>query len=238
MQQVGTLAEKGFSLDDLKKIKTNFEKINCECELIDLSFQQEDENKENIEAAILVVRKGVDKILESDSDKMFKELLDLEWDKKAKMRGKVLNKHARWNLCFDEFEQAPDYEDGKGTIVAFDSVPLTKKVKASLKDLVGEKANKLVAEGNYYYDVEKCYIGYHGDAERRIVIGVRLGETFPLHFQWYFKSQEIGERKTIQLNCGDIYFTSDIAVGWNWLKRNIPTLRHSAGTTKIKKSKK
>ena len=28
----------------------------------------------------------------------------------------------------------------------------------------------LVAEANYYYDLEKCGIGYHGDAERRIVV--------------------------------------------------------------------
>ena len=38
-----------------------------------------------------------------------KEMGNLQWDKKAKMYGKVVNKHARYNICFGNESQDPDY---------------------------------------------------------------------------------------------------------------------------------
>jgi hypothetical protein len=35
------------------------------------------------------------------------------------------------------------------------------------------------------------------------------------------------------LNHGDIYIMSDKAVGYDWKKRKIPTLRHAAGCKKF-----
>ena len=49
----------------------------------------------------------------------------------------------------------------------------------------GPKATHLKGEANYYYDIAKCGIGYHGDSERRKVVAVRLGAALPLYFQWY-----------------------------------------------------
>ena len=90
---------------------------------------------------------------------LVREQKDLVWDTKAKMRGKVVNKRARHNLCFDEEKQEPDYENGKGTIVGFDEVPLTQHIRDSLPGYFGEKANALKAEGNLYYDISVCGIG-------------------------------------------------------------------------------
>ena len=86
------------------------------------------------------------------------------------------------------------------------------------------------AEGNRYTFGQG--IGFHGDTERKIVIAVRLGDTIPLHYQWYFKSNPIGERCELILNHGDIYFMSEKAVGCDWRRRVIPTLRHAAGSSK------
>ncbi|SPN79689.1 2OG-Fe(II) oxygenase, partial [Brazilian cedratvirus IHUMI] len=44
-----------------------------------------------------------------------------------------------------------------------------------------------------YYDVNKCYIGFHGDSERRKVIGLRLGETMPLYFAWWYQGRRISQ---------------------------------------------
>ena len=88
------------------------------------------------------------------------------------------------------------------------------------------------AEGNYYYNPEKCGIGYHGDSERKIVVGVRLGVSIPLCYQWFYKSKPIGDRIRLDLNHGDIYIMSAKAVGNDWRKRSIYTLRHSAGCDK------
>ena len=101
------------------------------------------------------------------------------------MYGRVVNKHARWNLCFSDESCDADYENKIGTVVAFDDVPETKLLRQKLYEIVGDKAKNLECEANYYYDIKKCGIGFHGDAERRKVIGVRLGESMPLHFQWF-----------------------------------------------------
>ncbi len=34
--------------------------------------------------------------------------------KKAFMRGRVVNKKARWNNCYADFDQQPDYENRRG----------------------------------------------------------------------------------------------------------------------------
>ena len=90
---------------------------------------------------------------------------------------------------------------------------------------------------HYYYDKYVCGIGFHGDSERRKVIGIRLGngESTPLHYQWFKNGEAIGERIILQLNGGDIYVMSEKAVGTDWKKRLIYTLRHATGCEKYTK---
>jgi len=95
-----------------------------------------------------------------------------------------------------------------------------------------EEKEPLKGEANYYYDVDNCGIGYHGDAERRKVVAFRMGETMPIHFQWYQKSLPVGENVKIMLEDGDMYIMSDKAVGTDWMKKKEGTLRHAAGCDK------
>jgi len=137
----------------------------------------------------------------------------------------------------NEFGKSPPHPDlvAKGTIYKFTDLPLTNKIRETLPTLFGEKANNLLAEGNYYYDLEKTGIGFHGDSERKDVIGVRTGEDeesgFPLHYQWFQNRNPIGERVQIDLKNGDIYVMSEKAVGRDWKrsKDSLLTLRHAAG---------
>jgi hypothetical protein len=118
-------------------------------------------------------------------------------------------------------------------VYAFDSLPNLKKIREELGKVFGEKATNLQAEGNYYYDLEKCGIGYHGDAERKNVIAFRLGANIPLHFRWYYKNEAIGETvKITNLENGDMYVMSEKATGFDWITRMKCTLRHSAGAKK------
>lgn len=57
----------------------------------------------------------------------------------------------------------------------------------------------------------------------------------PFHYQWHQASEPIGSRLEIILNEGDLYFMSEKAVGYDWLKKKIPTLRHAAGFPKVLK---
>jgi hypothetical protein len=234
MQKIGQMANSGFTINELTLAKAKFEQIGCVCELVNLNNGLPAGNIGD-SASVLIIRNAVDKLLatiHSNANAMLAEQSNLDVDKKALMYGRVVNKHARHNLCFSDFSQDPDYENGLGTIVSFDDVPLTKRIREELPKYLGNKALNLPAEGNYYFNTSKTGIGYHGDSERRIVVAVRLGESIPLVYNWFHNSQAIGQRIDLILNHGDMYVMSEKAVGTDWKKKSILTLRHAAGSAK------
>lgn len=222
MQQIGTKLGSGFSVEYLEKVKNNLLEAGANAELINL-----DVDGLGYEAAILVWRNALEYMNTGLADLFFMEQLLLNWDMKAKMRGKVVNKIARHNLCYWNQSQEPNYEAGAGRIISFAEVPYLNCVREYLMKFLG--LTDLVAEGNKYWDVTKTYIGFHGDGERRVVIGVRLGADFPLHYQWFHQNKPISQRITINLKHGDLYIMSDKAVGWDWKRSSAITLRHAAG---------
>ncbi len=234
MQILGKLADEGFTIRDLEEAQQNFERVGCTCELIRL-------NSASVacaeEAAILVVRHGVDVLCDVNADTLLIEQQSLDWDKKMFAYGRVVQKHARHNLCFASDSQEPDYASGKGRVVSFNDLPALTKIRQSLPRFFGMKADKLVCEGNRYYDTTKTGIGYHGDAERRKVIAVRLGADFPLQYQWFREGRPIGPPIRVNLHHGDIYVMSQKATGTDWRKKKEFTLRHAAGSEKFLKLK-
>jgi len=221
MEMLGEIAEEGFHIDELEEAKKAFEALGKTCELIYLNQAVDGDGEA---ASILIVRNFAE-----NANELFKELKGLNWDKKALMYGRVVNKKARHNLCFTDFEQEPDYIKGRGRVINFENVPKLDAIRKELPEFFGEKAAHLFAEGNHYYDLAKTYIGFHGDAERKLVIALRLGNSMPLYYQWYLKSEPIGELVEIMLNSGDLYAMSEKATGNDWKKRNRMTLRHGAG---------
>ena len=256
MQQIGELANSGISIEELKLAQSKFEALGCRCEYIDLNnalpqdasirpttdridsadkHLQESGTQAAEPAAFLIIRGGIEKVIGLSADALFDEHKVLPVDKHAFMYGRVVNKHARHNLCFSDVDQEPKYEEGKGRIISFARLPLTSQIRARLPSLVGPKAVGLQAEGNYYYDVAKCGIGFHGDGERRIVIAARLGASMPIHYQWFYQNKPVGSRVESIINHGDIYIMSEKAVGTDWKTRSKYTLRHAAGCPKFLK---
>ena len=233
MQIIGTTAFSGMSCTYVRGIAESMRAKGYTCEICELNELTDD--PEAVQACVLVVRGGLDKItgVVGFADKLQDEMNALKWDSKAKMYGRVVNKRARHNLCFADFTQDADFEVGKGTVVNFDSLPILSTFRQALPSLFGQMASNLLGEGNLYYDTAKCGIGYHGDAERKIVIGVRLGARIPLAYQWYKNSKPIGKRAVILPEHGDLYVMSEKAVGTDWKKKKVPTLRHSAGENYI-----
>ena len=222
----------GYSLEDLERIRAFFEQNGVECELHNLKRDETDD------AFVLIMREGA-KML-ANLDKLKTELTDFEWDRKYfdTRRNRVLNKHARANVCFSDESEEPDYENKKGRIVGWDAVPEVAKIREMLMNIIGEKANGMVCEGNRYFDLKKCGIGFHGDAERRQVIGVRLGESMRMQWCWFKQSLAHGDKFEFVFNDGDMYVMSEKAVGADWKRRNIWTLRHAAGADKYLKEKR
>jgi hypothetical protein len=245
-QQIGKLADSGFTFDELVEICTTLNKYGILCELHNLrDLLPEQERKDVKSAGFLIIRNGLDKITNSlgADKKLFDELSGLEFDKHAKMYGRVVQKHARHNLVFADFDQTADYESGKGTIVNFNRLPLCGWIRQILPYLSNNletknKLTNLVAELNHYYDIKKCYIGYHSDLERKIVVGLRVGEAYPLHFNWYLKSEKIGTKLDILLNSGDLYIMDEKACGFDGRQKKIPVLRHAAGFDEVLDKKK
>jgi len=230
MQKIGTLHENGYSIEKLLQIQEKLNSIGLTTEMINLN---EDVDETFEQARVLVIRGAVQYIfdeLELDTNDLMEENDNLTMDKHALMRGRVVNKHARWNLCFADEDQEPDYEDGKGRIVSWKHIPMMSRIR----EVIAEWTEDILlnAEANYYYDISKCGIGFHGDGERKKVVAIRMGESMPLYYQWYQNSNPVGKLFEITLNDGDMYIMSEKAVGFDWLKKKVATLRHAAGSKK------
>jgi len=235
MQQIGDLAEHGFTKENLEQVKAYFDNLNVTTKLIHLNKYLPDSIVAD-DAHILIIKKGINCLLKNPqgATNLFTEQDKLEKDIKVLMNGIVCNKIARYNLCFSEHAQEPDYENGKGRIVAFNKVPLLSQIRDKIGEILPE-ANNLKVEGNYYYNIKTCGIGFHGDTERRKVIGVRLGASIPLVYVWYQNDKPITDvinTSELKLEHGDIYFMSEKATGFDWKNRKIVTLRHAAGASK------
>lgn len=240
MEMIGEKAKygEGFSKGDLKKISSNLKEYNIEHKIYNLNnlYKNVQIDLKVEDARLLVIKDGLDIIGNEKlfSDKLFEEMKTFDWDKKYYdvRRGKVLNKLSRANVCFDEVGRECDYIKGKGTIIPFNKLKYLNKLRKNLKKYFGKKAKKLICEGNHYYDLNKCGIGYHGDTERKKVIGVRLGGKMPLHFTWFNQSFPVGKTLELELDHGDLYIMSEKTVGGDWKYKNKLTLRHSAGANK------
>jgi len=225
----------GFTIEDLVNYRTLLMERGIDSEYYRLDDILED--KVGVESAgLLIIRNGVQQLINESADDMLLEQFTYEWDKKYwdNRRGRVLNKRARYNVCYGNVEQTPDYENKKGTIIPYEKIPILNKWKNSLEIVFGEKAQDLEAEGNLYYDTRKCGIGFHGDSERKKVIACSIGTSRPIHWQWYFKSKPIGDRIKFILNSGDMYIMSEKTTGYDWKRKIIKTLRHAAGEKYVK----
>jgi len=237
MQKLGNgLAKEGFTVEELELIKQDVEgKADWKCELVHLNDAIKDlKDIQADPAAVLIIRNGLQYLADNKftNEELSTELGSLEWDTKAKMYGRIVNKNARYNLCFAEFEQAADYENGKGTVVSYEKLPCLSRIREEIGKF-GEKSESLFAEGNLYYNTSKCGIGYHGDSERKIVVAFRLGATLPLHYHWFHQGKAIGNTVQLSFGQGDVYIMSEKATGFDWKRKKIPTLRHAAGCSKF-----
>lgn len=225
MMKHGICAPEGLSKDHLKKIQQSVNG-SCVTELVDLDV----DGKGN--ASILILRA----LFSSLSPSVIVEQSTLERDFRVFMRGSVKDKVARSNLCFSDHAQSADYEAKQGTVYSFADLPELSKVRFVVNNLmriaIGENKEAasflpLKAEGNYYNGEQ--YIGYHGDSERRFVVGCRFGATMPLCFRWFMRNKTVGPEQRILLNDGDVYIMSDKATGHDWKCSSRLTLRHCAG---------
>lgn len=186
------------------------------------------------DAYLMVVRNFLTKEVHENFKK---ELSSYEWDRKYfdTRRQKVLNKHARANVCYGKKGRAADYENKKGTIIGFDQSPLVGKLLNVVEILMNDEG--LIVEGNQYDNVDKNGIGPHGDTERVLVACLRVGHAMTMKFGMFNNCLMKGKSFQTIINGGDLYFMSEDAVGAEWKHRSKWTWRHAAGAPKYLKMK-
>lgn len=232
----GKKADHGFSLSDLLKVSFKLRAAGYDSSVYTLDPPDGYEVEEP--AAILIVKNFID---ERQADELLAQASDLEWDSRYldRRRKKVLNKHLRRNLLFADFSQEPDYEHGKGRVVPINDLEVLTETMERIHQLFPLRrlgiTNGLIAEGNLYHDLKKGGIGFHGDTERRIVIGFRVGSEMNLVYEYYHQAKRIGARYEFILGPGDLYAMSNKATGYDWRSTSKVTLRHAAGSEKVTK---
>src|SRR5690606_21831173 len=109
MEKLGKLAESGYTLADLTRIDTHFKTLGCQTKLYNLHSLTPQAAPE--EAWVLVISKGLDHLLPQGRTvlDLWNEQIGLNWDRQALMWGRVVNKKARYNLCWGPTAQEPDY---------------------------------------------------------------------------------------------------------------------------------
>jgi hypothetical protein len=249
MQQLGELEQRGYRCDELMVIANQFKERGGVCEYIRLNDFLPSGEQDASEAGILIVRGGIN-ILGVNADELLKEQMKLPWDTKKLNKGLISNSIARRNLCYADISQENNYDEFKGkvppnsivkgTVINFNSIELTQKVRTELEKILPKHeeidgGRCLLGEGNYYYN-DKCGIGYHGDTERKTVICCSLGSSTNLDFQWFKNRKPIGSPISLTINHGDIYVMSEATTGNDWKKyaNGLCTLRHSAGALKYR----
>eukprot|EP00854_Cymbomonas_tetramitiformis_P009915 gene9915-11741_t len=167
---------------------------------------------------------------------LLEEQAGLEWNTQYfdVRQKKVLQKRARHNLCYAETRVEPDLERGQGTVYSFSEVPVTDVYRAGLGVIFGEKLSGCQMEGNRYDNVGKQGIGVHGDQERKIVVGARLGASHALGFAWFKHGEHlrmVGEPFMFTLSGGSLYAMSEKTTGWDFKNVHVTGchLRHAAG---------
>jgi alkylated DNA repair dioxygenase AlkB len=239
------LALHGFSVAEMKGWK---EKLGERAKLVMLSDVLPVEHRSENEAAVLHIRQGVALLMGEPTyaDQMLKEQNAVVYDKFYfdRRRQRKLKKIARHNAVFGDKHVEPSEDYKQSTVIAYDEVPLFKKLRERLPEVLGEKARELNSEGNHYYN-GKSGIGYHGDSERKRVVCCSLGDSTVLRFYWRRpRESDVGsEVFEFPIQHGDIYIMSEKASGYDWRMRSRYRLVHAAGTasyveTKKKKSKK
>ena len=247
MERVGEEVDRGLTADEVRQIRKDLGLPKaCLKELGDLCPVSYSCQHFTDDAVVLHIPNGVNVLVgeESAADALLAELAPLKADKMALMgRGegrKVKHKKARHNSLLYDAPQEADYPNGKGTIHKVGDLACWARLRGAIVDRVPALQSSLkapmVVEINKYYDTlgaigKATGIGWHGDEERKIVVGIRLGasEDMPMNWQWFYRHEPVGEKLVLPLQHGDMYIMSAKAVGTDRPKWARYTVRHATG---------
>tara|TARA_X000001036_G_scaffold130883_1_gene123744 strand:+ start:2368 stop:3174 length:807 start_codon:yes stop_codon:yes gene_type:complete len=183
------------------------------------------------DACVLVVRNFNPELC----DLVLGKLSNTKFDTFTKMYGKVRDAHSRHIVYIDDVAVPPNREECQHSVWSWHDQPELSAVREWMGARIGACDDVTIGCALKYPDIDRCGISWHGDAERRKTALFRLGpnsERHPLHFAWFHKHDRVSDVVSIHLSHGDMVLYSDKAMGYDWKKSSIPTVRHATGFLK------
>ena len=180
------------------------------------------------EACVLVVRPKS----KTTADACLREVEAIKFDTFTTICGKVCNAHTRHLTFIGEEARSPNASTGEHTVLEWSQISSINRARQELAGLLGPLPCVRSGCVLKYPDIQTSGIRFHGDGERRQTIVYRVGSsssTRPLCFQWYLKGVAVGSVVRVHLEHGDYLVSSSKAVGTDWGRKNVPTLRHATG---------
>jgi hypothetical protein len=238
----------GFSTEDFDRIEQNAKKLQLPCYREKLNDLLPEELAATSEHAEVLILPGALKFLlgEKDSSDMEACLFATDFNEKAISlynKKKKVKRHAQQSVVFATDEDRQELKDPEDSqeyqAVVHSMTDLTHGQR--LCQIISKLAERpdlaeCVAECNCYKNTRKkpgqCGVGFHGDQESDVVWALRKGNAMYLSYQWFLRNLPVGARFCRELESDTIYFMSKKAVGNDYKKSSILTLRHAAGGEK------
>lgn len=219
-------ADTGVQLADLERIAGVLRGRGIECEITRMSCAGED--------AYLLHAKSA-----FDPSAAEAELQSVQFPTQELLKGEVKNLKKRLNAQIADFSQEADLLAKTHKVIHWDALPACRSIRDALKEITRESvlncdivAYPVAQEGRR----QTCGIGWHGDKERALVAGVRLGSMtgrFPLSFCFFHQWKPISQMWTFTFSPGDLYIPCRKATGFDAGKPSVVSLKHAAGGVEV-----
>ena len=155
----------------------------------------------------------------------------IQYDNFTFAYGKILTAHSRHLVFAGATPRVGDRDKGLHTILPWAGLP---PLESARQWITAQLATTEIQAACIlkYPSIETGGLSWHGDGERKQTIVYRvdpISSKRPLWFRWYHKSLPIGEPVAVHLEAGDFCIASEVAVGTDFKKRSLPTVRHATG---------
>ena len=225
---IGKMAERGFSPTQLRALAASLTKRGVPCDVFELTPHCTAPDAEDA-CAIVIHAARLDHEGFPLADAMLEEVEAIQYDKFTFTYQAAKAAHSRHLVFVGDSLREPVPEEGTHTVLAWDSLPAC-ELAARLVSRELRSWDLKVACALHYPDIDKCGISWHGDQERRQTVLFRLGKAQrPIHLRWMHENKPAGPVISIPLAHGDVFIPCAKAVGTDYKRRKVPTLRHATG---------
>ena len=212
----------GVTLADLERMAAVLKDRGVDCEITKMAHAGE-------EAHLLHAKNAFDPAAAEA------ELQGINYPTQELLKGEVKNLKKRLNAQIADYSQDADVMSKTQKVVNWDTLPACRAIRDALKEITGEPVLNCDV---VVYPRDRCGIGWHGDRERALIAGVRLGHktgSFPLKFCFFHDWAPVSQVWTFEFAPGDLYIPCAKATGFDAGRPSVVSLKHAAGGGEVER---